>query len=69
MSDLGTNAVLAVSRAPGWTDFRYHVVHPLRAVMASTGFDASTGRKPGSVDPKALAFVVRRHRNINLFSV
>ena len=46
VSDLGTDTVLAVSRAPGWTELPCCAVRPLRAVTASTGFDASTGRSP-----------------------
>ena len=55
MSDLGTDITLAVSRAPGNTDFRYLMIRPLRAITASTEFHDSTGRLPGSMVPKALA--------------
>ena len=65
MSDLGTDSILVFSRALGWTDLRCPAVLPLRAITASTDLDSSTGRRPGSVDPKASALSVQRRWNIN----
>ena len=56
MSDLGTNITLAFSRALGTIDLRCPGFRSLRAVTASTMFSGSTGRLPGSMFPKALAF-------------
>lgn len=69
MSDLGTIVVLGFSRALGWIDFRYPAVRPLRAITASTDFDGSTGRVPGSIDPKASPLNVQRYWNINQFPI
>lgn len=55
MSDLGTINTLTFSRAPGTIDLRYLNIHPLPAITASTDFDDSTGRKPGSMFPEASA--------------
>ena len=52
MSVLGTVAILVFSRAPGWIEFPYPAVHPLRAITASTDFDGSTGRSPARSTPR-----------------
>ena len=67
MSDLGTDIVVAVSRALSNTDLRYLKLRPLPAITASTVFLDLTARKRGSVVLKALAFSRRWYRNINLF--
>lgn len=69
MSDLGTDVVLAFSRALGWSELLYLDIRPLRAITASTDFDDSTGRRPGSDDPKASAFTAQQHWNINQFPI
>jgi hypothetical protein len=67
VSVLGTVVVLAFSRALGTTEFPCSALRPLPAITASTAFGGSTGRVPGSMFPKASAFVGRRHWNINQF--
>ena len=67
MSDLGTDRMLAFSRAPDTIDFRYLRLRPLPAITASTDFSDSTGRRPSSIVSKASAFTAYEHWNINQF--
>ena len=69
MSDLGTDIVLAVSRALCTADLRCLAFRSLRTMTVSTRFHDSTGRVPGSAVHTALAFAARWRWNINQLPV